>query len=317
MKRFNKKNFIFLIALVFIVLGLTACDFDGSMYRKPLNDFGDETNLFGWLLLYPIGWLMHLIGNIFPYGSGQFAFGLVFTTLIVRTLAWPIYAKTNDMSLKMSLAQPEMQKVQAKYANRKDPQSQQRMQQEMMAIYRKYKISFTSCLMPFIQMPIFMAMYTVVKRIVIPTGKLALTDVSFFGIENCLNLGVLMAGETKVNGEKISLTAETWSAAWWVGIVLAILVGVSMWYLNHLSQKKPKYQKTIPSKTQEQNPMGSSMKVMNVMMIVMMVFASLSNNGLALYWVIGNIYAIVQNIISRKLNEIKYEKMKSEIDILI
>ena len=91
-----------------------------------------------------------------------------------------------------------------------------------------------------------------------------------------------------------------------------------MWLLNFLAQKKPKYQKSIPS-NQDNNAMVKQMKIMNYVMIGMMVFASLSSNGLAFYWVIGNIYSIVQNIINRYLNEKKYEKLRKEntIDVLI
>ena len=54
-------------------------------------------------------------------------------------------------------------------------------------------------------------------------------------------------------------------------------------------------------------------------MILMMVLASLSNNGLALYWVIGNVYSIGQNFLNRYLNEKKYYKLKQQnsVDNLI
>ena len=39
------------------------------------------------------------------------------------------------------------------------------MQQELMAVYKKHKISMWGCFTPFLQMPIFMAMYNVVQRI--------------------------------------------------------------------------------------------------------------------------------------------------------
>ncbi len=308
-KYLTKEKVMLIIGLCILIFGLTSCSGGEDSYKIPLNKFSEENDIFGWLLIWPIGWVMHFIGSLFP--SGQFAWGLLFTTIIVRTIAWPIYAKTNDMSLKMSIAQPEMNRIQAKYANRKDPQSQQRMQQEMMAVYKKYKISFFGCFAPFIQMPIFMAMYSVVRRITVEGGSLSLTDASFFGIENCLNLGVM--GST---GE----AAPTWSASFIIGIILSILVGVTMWLLNYFGQKKPSYAKnTHTHNNQQANQMTNTMKYMNYFMIFMMVFAALSNNGLALYWVFGNIYSIIQGFINRYLNEKKYYKMKKEntVDNLI
>jgi membrane protein insertase Oxa1/YidC/SpoIIIJ len=144
------------------------------------------------------------------------------------------------------------------------------------------------------------------------TGNLTLTDTSFFGIENCLNLGI-MGAEGQV--------AAPGSASFIIGIVLAILVGGTMLLLNHFAQKKPSYAKNTHThnNNQQADQMQSTMKIMNFFMVFMMVFAALSNNGLALYWVFGNIYSIIQGFINRHLNEKKYYKMKKEntIDNLI
>ena len=99
--------------------------------------------------------------------------GVILATILVRTLAWPIYARSNDMSAKMNQANPELQRIQAKYALKKDPQSQQKMQMETMQVYKKYGLGLSGCLMPFLQMPIFIAMYQVVRRISIPGGRFA------------------------------------------------------------------------------------------------------------------------------------------------
>lgn len=311
-KYFNRERVLWIITICFFVLCLTSCS-SGDSYQKPLDLYKNE-NFFGWILVWPIGWVMSTIGKIFPagIGFGQFGWGLLFTTIIVRTIAWPIYAKSNDMSLKMSVMQPEMQRLQTKYANRKDPMSQQRMQQEMLALYKKHGVNPLGIFTPFLQMPIFMAMYTVVRRIVVlkedgTPGLLTLTDDTFFGLENCLSEGVY--GTTN--------PATLWSANFWVGIILAVLVGVTMWLLNFIAQRKPAYAKKNPNPQQQENTMAKQMKFMNWFMIAMMVMAALGNNGLALYWVFGNLYSLVQNLINRKINEKKYYKMRNDIDVLI
>ena len=311
-KYFNRERVLWIITICFFVLCLTSCS-SGDSYQKPLDLYKNE-NFFGWILVWPIGWVMSTIGKIFPagIGFGQFGWGLLFTTIIVRTIAWPIYAKSNDMSLKMSVMQPEMQRLQTKYANRKDPMSQQRMQQEMLALYKKHGVNPLGIFTPFLQMPIFMAMYTVVRRIVVlkedgTPGLLTLTDDTFFGLENCLSQGVY--GSTN--------PATLWSANFWVGIILAVLVGATMRLLNFIAQKKPAYAKKNPNPQQQENTMAKQMKFMNWFMIAMMVMAALGNNGLALYWVFGNLYSLVQNLIYRKINEKKYYKMRNEIDVLI
>ena len=86
------------------------------------------SHLFNNLLVFPMAWLMVQLSNLF---GGFYIIGLLITTILVRTIAWPIYAKTNDMTLKMQLMQPELNKIQEKYATRQDDRSKQMMQMEM------------------------------------------------------------------------------------------------------------------------------------------------------------------------------------------
>jgi YidC/Oxa1 family membrane protein insertase len=309
----NKK----IILLVLLCLGLfllTGCSqtnvtVQDQTFIKPFNTLWDETGFLG-PLTYLIALLMHWVSTWFT--TGQFAFAIIIGTIVIRSVAWPIYAKSNDMTLKMQLAQPEMERLQQKYAQRKDPQSQQRMQQEMLAIYRKYKINMFGCLMPFLQMPLFLSMYRCVTRITAgpvvnpSTGEtvleaaLQISDSSFLGINDCLSRGVI---------------GSEWSASSIVGIILALIVGGTMFLLNLISQRQPKYIKKKPN--QQKGQMGLTMKIMNYVMIAMMVYFSLTNNAIALYWVVGNIYSIIQTLINRKLNEIKFYKMRSDVDNLI
>ena len=136
----NRHKLVFVVVLFVMLLGLTSCRMDsGSWYNKPYTSYGKEwmdlwnggkgfwNTLWGWpvnLLSYPVALVCSTIGK---WCGNSFFWGIFFTTIIVRTLAWPIYSKQNGMSLKMQLMQPEMAKIQRKYAARKDPQSQQQM----------------------------------------------------------------------------------------------------------------------------------------------------------------------------------------------
>lgn len=308
MKRYlTRERVYWILALIFFVACLTGCKIN---YDRVIDSYKAEGDVFGWVLVWPMAWLMYQIGHLF---NDSFAWGVIFTTIIVRTIAWPVYASTNNMSLKMQLAQPEINKLQQKYALKKDPESQQKMQMEMMAIYKKHKINFLGCLMPIIQMPLFMAMYTVVKRItvtktdelgVVTHGKLYLGNQNFLGID--LSKGVYGAGA--------ATPWVTWT--FWGGIILALIVGGTMFLSTWVAQKKPSYMKntpTAPVATKNGQPdMSKSMKWMNYFMVVMMVVIALQNNGLALYWVIGNVYSLGQQLINRRLNEKKYYKLKKE-----
>ncbi|MDY0210320.1 MAG: YidC/Oxa1 family membrane protein insertase [Acholeplasma sp.] len=291
----NHKKVLTLFVLAGVLVFLSGCSGD---ITKPI--VSGDGGWFEWLLVNPIAWLMGFIGSLF---NNSFAMGIIITTIIVRTIAWPIYAKSNDLSIKMAVAQPEMQRIQAKYATRKDPESQQKQQMEMMAVYKKYGINFMGCLMPFLQMPLFLAMYQVVQRVYLENGTYTaqVANNSFLGIDlkGVGNFGAIIGqGKGDLGG--------------WV---LAIIVGLTMWYLNHLATKKPSYAKNTAAHGPQSGQAEQTQKMMKYMqyfMIFMMFSLSLQRNSLALYWVVGNIYSIVQNLINRKLNEIKYEKMKNK-----
>jgi len=255
--------------------------------EKPISTA--DATFFDYILVIPVAFLMNFFASIM---GNSFALGILFTTIVVRTLAWPIYAKSNDMSIKMNIAQPDMARLQAKYATRKDPQSQQQMQMEMMQIYKKHGINIFGCLMPFLQMPIFIAMYGVVRRVTLQGGMYAdsITNTNFFGI----NLSNTQDGI--------------------IGMVLAALVGISMYILQYISMKKPAYAKNtakhVPNPQAEQTE--KTMKFVSYFMVIMMAFASYQSNALALYWIFGNIYSLGQTLLNRKLNEKKHEQLKQK-----
>ncbi len=296
----NRKKILSLIVVVALLFVLSGCS--GNI-TSPITT--TSKNFFDWILVIPVAWIMQFFAGI---TGNNFGFGIIITTIIIRTIAWPIYAKSNDLSLKMSIAQPEIQRLQAKYAGRQDRESQQKMSMEMQQIYKKHNINLFGCLMPFIQMPIFIAVYQVVQRISLPDGRWTdkVANNNFLGIDltKSGNLWFFRAGET---GD-------------WKGWLLAIIVAGTNILLNYLAMKKPKYQKQTQShgyQSDEAMQSQKMMKYMQIFMVVMMFGISLNSNSLALYWVVGNTYSIGQNLINRKLSEKKFHKMQNKDLVVI
>ena len=329
MKSFYTRNInkIAFIAILLIVVSALAGCRQGTWSETPYTTWGAEFHfdnfmqgVTGWpvaILSYPIAFLM---GNIGKLCGNSYAWGIILTTIIVRTIAWPIYAKQNSSSVKMQQMQPELQKIQRKYQGRKDPASQQRMQQETMALYKKYKMNPLGCgLTLIIQFPIFMAMYECVRRIQLPQiingaveipGRYYLANTKIFGIFD-INTAV-MGG---ANGTGFN-TAQMQDKIF--GIVIAVLFAVVTLISQKLGQRPPKYQKKRPSavKSQQQEQQAQTMKFMSYFMVVMFFIMSLSSTALALYWLVGGIYQLGQSEIGRKLNEREYYKAKNKSNII-
>jgi len=289
----NATRIQLLIFTGLLVLLLSGCN-SADMYTSPIGLEGGV----GW-----VQWIVEKIADLTYYISnaagGHYWIGLIAVTLIVRTAGWPIYSKSNAMTMNMQQAQPELEKVKEKYQGRTDEASQKKMQAETLEIYRKYKINPLGCLLPFLQMPIFIAMYQVVRRIPISSGEevngvvardYSDLNFSFLWIDNLADADPLY--------------------------ILPILVGVLMFFYQKFAMKKPDYLQNKKYETSQAAQSQKTMKYMSYFMVIMLVSIALTNAGIALYWIIGNAYQFVQTYANRRTNLKRMDEMKKDQVIL-
>ena len=107
------------------------------------------------ILGFFLDFIFNFVYNILPVGS--LGISIIAFTILVRLLMIPLMVKQQSSLKKMQLIQPELQKIQEKYKNKKDPDSQMQMNIEMREFYKKNNVSpFGGCLPLFIQMPILL-----------------------------------------------------------------------------------------------------------------------------------------------------------------
>lgn len=91
---------------------------------------------------------------------------IILLTIVVKLILLPLTVKQQRFTKLSSYAQPEIKAIQAKYQGKRDNYSMQAMQEETKAVYAKYGISQTAgCLQSFIQFPIIIALYGVIRNI--------------------------------------------------------------------------------------------------------------------------------------------------------
>ena len=122
-------------------------------------------------LMWGEAWVMTAWHQLFvflgiPYASGWgWALSIVGLTMVVRFLMIPLFVKQIHSSRRMQMIQPEMQKIQAKYKGKSDPESRQKMTQETMDLYKRTGSNpFSSCLPILLQMPIFLALFRILDQ---------------------------------------------------------------------------------------------------------------------------------------------------------
>lgn len=117
---------------------------------------------------YVLGKIFEFVYNMLANDQGIASLGIciIIFTVVVKIILFPLTFKQQKSSKINMMIQPEMQKIQNKYKDKKDQASMMKQQQEMQQLYDKYGTSMTGgCLGTFIQLPIIYALYRVIQKI--------------------------------------------------------------------------------------------------------------------------------------------------------
>lgn len=98
---------------------------------------------------------------VFSNPGTSYGITIILITVLIRVLMLPLSFKQVRSQIKMQEVQPKLTKLQEKYKN--DPA---KAQEEMMKLYKEYDINpMSGCLPMLIQMPIFVALYSVFNNL--------------------------------------------------------------------------------------------------------------------------------------------------------
>lgn len=99
-------------------------------------------------------------------GIPNIGLAIIFFTIIANGALTPLQIKQQKFGKMTGFMQPELQRIQDKYKNKKDQNSQMKMQEETMAVYQKFGVSPTGqCLPMILQMVIMFSLYQVIYHI--------------------------------------------------------------------------------------------------------------------------------------------------------
>jgi YidC/Oxa1 family membrane protein insertase len=234
------KRIVLLISLIAVSLLLAGC----TEFEQPISadSEGFWNKFIVWPLVSAITYFKELLGT---YGLG-----IIAVTIIIRVALLPLMVKQTRSSKRMQELQPELAKLKEKYKS-KDAVTQQKYQQEMMAMFSERGVNpMAGCLPVLVQMPVLIGFYHAISRMNnTPT----------------IDLGSFL----------IFPLAEP-------SIILAIIAGLMQFVV-------------LLTGPAMDNP---QMKIMMYFMPIMIVgFGIILPSALTLYWVIGNIISLIQNLV--------------------
>lgn len=221
------------------------------------------------IFVKPLAFLIMKLG----YLINSFGLSVILIGLAIRLILMPISRKTMRQSSNMKKAQPEIARIEKKYAGKNDNESMLAKSQEMMMVYKKYNISpFGSCLLAFIQLPLFFAFLQAINR------TPAIFEDTFFG---------LTLGQTPMKG---LFEYHQWA---YLIIIALIILTTYLSFRNSMS--------TTQTGNQD---MERQMQFIFKFIIIMISVASLYlSTAIALYWIATNGFVVLQNFVFKKIDQ--------------
>ncbi|WP_100011701.1 YidC family membrane integrase SpoIIIJ [Lentibacillus sediminis] len=247
-----RKKYILLLTLMGMVALLSGC----MQIEQPITS--ESEGIWNTIFVYPLSWLIAFFADLFVEGYGL---AIIIVTILIRLVLLPLNVKQLKSSRAMQEIQPELKELQKKYSS-KDANSQQKLQQETMALFQKNGVNpLAGCLPIIVQMPILIAMYHAIMR------TEAIQTHSFLWFE-------LGAPDPY--------------------FILPLLTAFFTFLQSKLMMAN--------NRGMSQNPqMQAQMTIMLwVMPIMIGVFAFIMPAALAVYWIVGNIFMIAQTLLINK-----------------
>lgn len=214
-------------------------------------------------ILQGIFWIINFFYNL----VGDWGLSIIIITIIFRIIVSPLMHKQAKSSYMMQKMQPKIQEIQSKYENDKV-----RQQEEMQKIYAEMKFNpLAGCLPMLLQMPIFIAMFQVLRDIQ-KYINMPSYDIRFYNIVPDL----------------IKTPAQAFNEgflAFLPYIILVIIFAGATFF--------PMVQQQLKNKD---NPQGKQTLIMAGVMSVMMIFVAWgSPAGVLLFWGVSSLIGIFQN----------------------
>jgi len=215
------------------------------------------------IIAKPCVWLMNLLYSVIP----NYGIAIIVLTLLIKIVLWPLGSKSYKSMSEMKKIQPLMKEIREKYKNDK-----KKMNEEVMGLYRTYKINpLGGCLPMVVQLPVFFALYRMLYQ------AIELRHAPFF-----LWIDDLSAPDRLFNFaiDHIPFMEPPYGIP-----VLTLIMGASMILQQKMSP-----------------PMGdpTQAKMMMFMPVIFTVIFINFSSGLVLYWLVNNILSIAQQYYIQK-----------------
>ena len=276
-------------------------------------------NIFDILIVQPIFNLLIGLYSIIP--GGDFGISLVIFTILVRFALFPLVKRQLHQTQAMKKMQPELKRIKARTKGNKQQESMM-----MLELYKKHGVNpFRSIGILLIQLPIFIALYNVIRIFTQHRDEIAKYTYDF--MEPLGPIQHLIQHPDQFNEKLLGIvdltkTAFSNQGVDFVLVILAIIAAGTQYIMSKQTMPQTESKKRIrdvmaeaaDGKNADQSEMnavvmGKMVKILPLFMFFIMISVP---GALALYYSVSNIVAVIQQSVLLKKDEEELEELADE-----
>lgn len=239
-----------------------------------------------------VAWIMYGWHQLFttlgmPEASGwTWGLSIVGLVVVMRAAMIPLFVKQIKAQRAMQLIQPEIQKIQKKYKDKKDPESRQAMTQETMDLYKREGTNpFSSCLPILLQSPFFFGLFRVLN---------GLKDIAHGTKEQIGPITQQVASQAEsatIFGAQLSDVFKSTTSGSARVVVVILIAGM---VISTFTTQRQLMMKNMPASALD-NPFAKQQKVLLYIMPFFFLISGVNFPiGVLIYWCTTNIWTMCQ-----------------------
>ncbi|GAB2328129.1 membrane protein insertase YidC [Streptomyces griseoincarnatus] len=239
----------------------------------------------------PVSWVIvqfhSVYGSLFGPDTG-WAWGLSIVSLVIliRICLIPLFVKQIKATRAMQTLQPEMKKIQERYKNDK-----QRQSEEMMKLYKETGTNpLSSCLPILAQSPFFFALYHVLNSIASNDTIGVINERLLESAQKAHIFGAPLAAKFTDSPEKVEALNSTLLDVRVVTAIMIVLMSLSQFYTQRQLMTK-NVDTTVKTPFMQQQKM-----LMYVFPVIFAVFGINFPVGVLVYWLTTNVWTMGQQM---------------------
>lgn len=271
--------------------------------------------MFTTLIVQPIFNILVVIYAILP--GHNFGAAIILFTILIRMLMWPLVKKQLHHAKAMRALQPELKQI------KKEAKGDRAKEQALtMELYKERQVNpFSSIGLLVIQIPIFLGLYSGIRRIV--DDPTQLISFAYPWVQNLSWMQELATNIGKLDETLFGVVDLTRAALnpgggiYWPAMIIVVSSVVAQYYQSKQLMPSPKEKKSLRAilkdassgKQADQSEMQAAITSKTMILLPVMIFFVTVNlaSALSLYFLVSSLVAIIQQTIVLRKDEEEME----------